>query len=254
MTAPTTQWARQADLTDRTVLVVGGSGGVGEGVVRKLVADGARVVATGRHQSRLQGLAERIHSPRLSTERLDALDPDLDEQVVALAGEVGPFDGVVVSVASTVPQQPDGLLSLSDAEWDAQRLVPDLTSIFRLYRALVPQLRGSGALIQLNGFSADLPIPGNGGNSIAAAAAKSLTRTVAAELASSGPRVYGVVMGMVRTRARQLAGIDDPRWLDGTDIGAHVAELIAGTSRLNDLDLHYFIDKALGPQATPPAQ
>src|SRR5690625_4938751 len=95
MTAPTTQWARQADLTERTVLVVGGSGGVGQGVVRKLVADGARVVATGRHQSRLQGLAERIPSPRLSTERLYALDPDLDEQVVALAGEVGPFDGEI---------------------------------------------------------------------------------------------------------------------------------------------------------------
>lgn len=256
MTSSTAQpaWAQHLDLTGRTVLVVGGSGGVGEGVVRRLIDDGARVIATGRDQSRLQGMAERIGSARLRTNLLDALDPKLEEQMAALAKDAGPFDGVVASVASTVDQQRSALLSLSDAEWEAQRLVPDLTSIFRLYRAAVPRLQRSGALILLNGYSADLPIPGNGGNSIAAAAAKSMTRTVAAELAPSGPRVYGVVMGVVRTRARQLAGIDNPGWIDGTEIGAHVAELVAGTSRLNDLDLHYFIDKALGPQPTPPEQ
>jgi NAD(P)-dependent dehydrogenase (short-subunit alcohol dehydrogenase family) len=256
MSHPTARpsWAQHTDLTDRTILVVGGSGGVGEGVVRTLIDDGARVVATGREQARLQGLSERIDSPKLSVAMLDALDVDLDEQIAELAKQTGLFDGVVISIASTINQQRKPLLSLSDAEWEAQRLVPDLTSIFRLYRATVPHLQRSGALILLNGYSADLPIPGNGGNSIAAAAAKALTRSISAELAQRGPRVYGVVMGVVRTRARQFAGIDNRGWIDGTEIGAHVAELVAGTSPLNGLDLHYFVEKSLGPRAVPPEQ
>ena len=245
-------WAQTISLTGRTVLVIGGSGGVGEGVVRTLIDDGARVVATGRDQSRLQGLAGRIDSARLDVTLLDALDPDLDEQAAALAAKFGLFDGVVVSLASSINLQRKPLLSLDNAEWEAQRLVPDLTSIFRLYRATVPYMQPSGALISLNGYSADLPIPGNGGNSIAAAAAKAMTRTVAAELIQTGPRVYGVMMGVVRTRARQVAGIDNPEWIDGTEIGAHVAELVAGASPLNNLDLHYFIEKSLGPQPTLP--
>lgn len=254
MTNSTTKpsWAQHTDLTGLTILVAGGSGGVGEGVVRTLIDDGARVIATGRDRTRLQELGERIDSARLSVTALNALDPDIDERIAALAEEPGRFDGVVVSVASKGAWGRKPLLSLSDAEWEAQRIVPDLTSIFRIYRASVPHMRRTGALVLLNGYSADLPFPGNAGVALAAAAAKSMTASLAAELAESGPRVYDVIMGLVRTRARRLAGIDDPGWIDGTEVGAHVAELIAATSPLNALDLHYFVDKALGPQPSPP--
>ena len=60
-----------------------------------------------------------------------------------------------------------------------------------------------------------------------------------------------VILGVVRTRARQRAGIDDVRWIDGEEIGAHVAGVIAGTSPLADATVHYFIDKQAGPQAAP---
>lgn len=241
------------DLTGKTVIVIGGSGGVGEGVVRTLVEDGARVVATGRNPERLTALDDRVSESRsegvgsLVTEALDTEADDLDERVAQLAGQYGPFDGVVISVASWGDQGAKPALSLTDGEW-SRLLDANLTSVFRLLRAFVPVTNSSGMIAQLNGMSADMPFPGNAGVALSAAATKSLTRTIAAELATRGPRVYQIILGVVRTRSRQAAGIDDRRWLDGEEVGAHVAGLVAGTSPLASDALSYFVDKAAGPQ------
>lgn len=63
ITAPA--WARHGtDLSDKTVLIVGGAGGVGEGVVRVLLACGATVVATARTRAKLDDLAARVDDRR----------------------------------------------------------------------------------------------------------------------------------------------------------------------------------------------
>lgn len=249
---PRPAWASaRTDLTGKTVLVIGGSGGVGEGVVRALLASGATVVATGRNVQRLQEFAEDVGSELLHVSALDALGSDLDEKAAALTAAFGPFDGVVVSIASWGAQGSKPLLELSDHEWS--NLVEDnLTAVFRAYRTFVPSLRAGGMLLQLNGMSADIPFPGNGVVALGAAAAKSMTRTLAVELRGTGIRTYEVILGVVRTRARQRAGLDDERWIDSTAIGSHIAALVARASPLTDESLHYFVDKDTGPVATPP--
>jgi len=247
-TATRPGWAQdEADLSDKTVLVVGGSGGVGEGVVRALLASGATVVAVGRSQARLDDLSQRVADARLVTQTLDALDPGLDEHAKQLADRFGPFDGVVVSVASWGGSGRKAALTLTDEEWE-DLIASNLTAVFRLYRAFFPHIARSGMMLQLNGMSADIPLPGSAGVAVAAAGRKSLTRTIAAEVGVQGPRVYQLVLGMIRTRPRQLAGIDDPGWIPASDVGLHVADLVAGTSRLSHYDLHYFVDAAIGPQ------
>lgn len=246
------RWAQlDTDLHGRTVLVVGGAGGVGEGVVRALLDGGATVVAAGRRQEQLDDLAERVGNERLTLETLDALDPGLEERAGELADRHGAFDGVVVSVASWGDQGRKPALSLTDQEWD-DLIASNLTAVFRLYRAFVGHIADSGVLLQLNGMSADIPFPGAAGVALTAAAQKSLTRTIAAEVGDGGPRVYEVILGMIRTRARKLAGIDDPRWIPAADVGWHVAELVAGNSPLVRDDLHYLVDLATGP--TPGAE
>jgi NAD(P)-dependent dehydrogenase (short-subunit alcohol dehydrogenase family) len=224
---------------------------VGEGVIRSLVAAGARVIATGRAQSKLDGLAERVDSDLLRVATIDALAPDLDESVAALAAEAGPFDAVIVSIASWGGQGSKPLLNTTDDEWNLL-IEGNLTAVFRIYRAFLPELAPGGLLLQLNGMSADIPFPGNAGVAIGAAATKSMTRTAAVELAPTGLRVYEVLLGVVRTRERQLAGIDNPRWIDGEEIGIHIAELVAGTSPLRGEVVHYFVDKATGPHTSAP--
>ena len=242
------------DLHGKTVVVVGGSGGVGEGVVRTLLDDGATVVATGRDQTRLDDLRRNVidaeTDPRLHTEILDASAPDLDAQIEALATTYGTFDGVVVTVASWGNQGRRPALSLNDDEWQ-HLLDANLTTVFRLFRGFLPHTSRNGMILQLNGMSADIPFPGAAAVALSAAASKSLTRTIAAELDGRGPRFYQVILGVVRTRARQSAGVDDLNWLDGEEVGAHVAALVAGTSPLVDTTVHYLTDKRVGPQTSP---
>lgn len=236
------------DLDGKTVLVIGGAGGVGEGVVRALLAAGATAIAAGRSLERLEDLAARVADSRLVTVALDALDAGLDDRASELAEQYGPFDAVVVSVASWGEQGRKMALDLTDAEWE-NLIAGNLTSVFRLYRAFLPHVAESGILLQLNGMSADIPFPGNAGVALTAAATKSLTRTIAAELGGRGPRIYEVILGMIRTRPRALAGIDDESWIPATDVGKHITELVAGTSPLVDDDLHYFLSPVTGPQA-----
>lgn len=240
-------WARpDTDLTGSTALVVGGTGSVGEAVAQALLDRGATVVATGREVQRLHELSRRLEHDRIHAEVLDALDPDLDERARELASTYGRFDGVVVSVASWGDQGRKPALALTDEEWESL-IAANLTSVFRLYRAFVPLLSARGALMQLNGMSAELPFPGNAGRALAGAATKSLTLTLAEERGSYGPRIYQLILGVIRTRVRLEQGLDDPRWIPAYDVGVHVAELIAGTSPL-DTALQRFVD-ASGPRA-----
>jgi NAD(P)-dependent dehydrogenase (short-subunit alcohol dehydrogenase family) len=248
--------AAPSDLTNATTLVVGGAGGVGEGVVRALLGAGAAVVVGGRDRKRLDDFTARLDADGVDVRRLtavvmDGLSADLEASVQTMVAEHGRFDLVVVSVASWGDQGRKPLLALNDAEWDAL-LAGNQTVVFRLYRALVPALTPTGALVQLNGMSADIPFPGAGGVALTAAATKSLTRTLAAEVAARGTRVYELVLGVVRTRARQLAGVDDERWIDSTQVGEHIAALAAGVSPLTGTVLQYFVDKVVGPLPTPP--
>jgi NAD(P)-dependent dehydrogenase (short-subunit alcohol dehydrogenase family) len=163
----------------------------------------------------------------------------------------GRLDGVVVSVADWGAQGRKRIIDLTDAEWDAL-VEQNQTTVFRAYRALIPALAPNGMIVQLNGMSADIPFPGAGGVALTAAATKSMVRTIAEELRGQGPRVYQVILGVVRTRQRQLAGIDNRGWIDATDVGVHVAELVAGNSPLTDAVLHYFVTRDGGPRLAAP--
>jgi NAD(P)-dependent dehydrogenase (short-subunit alcohol dehydrogenase family) len=251
LTAPA--WAQPGtDLSGATVIVVGGAGGVGEGVVRALLDAGATVVATSRSADRLADLSARFADPHLLTSELDLLDPALDTKAAEFARDHGPVRGVVLSVADWGKQGRKPLLTFTDAEWEEQ-IRQNLTNVFRAYRAFLPHIARDGIILQLNGLSADLPFPGAGAVALTGAAGKSMTRTLAAELDGRGPRVYELVLGVIRTRPRRLAGIDDPRWIPATDVGTHIAELAAGTSPLTGTTLHYFIDKDAGPQGADEA-
>ncbi|WP_433513662.1 SDR family oxidoreductase [Nonomuraea sp. CA-143628] len=248
-------WAQpDTDLSGKTVLVIGGAGGVGEGITRALLDAGAAVIATARTQAKLDDLAERIDDANLTTLRLDLTGPDLDDTLAALVdrhGRHGRLDGVVVSVADWGRQGPKGILDLTDAEWEAL-VEQNQTTVFRAYRALVPALAPEGAIVHINGFSAEIPYPANGVMALTAAATKSMVRTIAEELKGAGLRVYEVILGVIRTRPRQLAGIDNPRWIPAVEVGMHTAELVAGNSPLAESALQYFVTREAGPSLTPP--
>ena len=251
-TLPAPAWAKsRTNLIGKTVLVVGGAGGVGEGVTRTLLAGGATVVATARTRSKLDDLQGRINDPHLVAQTLDVLEPDLDRVARRLAAQHGPFDGVVIAIGDWGTQGRKPILDLTDSEWNAL-VAANQTGVFRAYRSLVPLIAPGGMIAQINGMSAEIPFPGAAVVAATAAATKSLTRTLAAELEGRGPRIYEVILGVIRTRPRQLAGIDNAAWVPAVDVGVHVAELVAGTSPLASNVTHWFVDPNSGPQAALP--
>lgn len=64
---------REPELLGQTVVVIGGSAGIGLETARRARAEGARVILTGRNQERLQRAAGELEA--MSTAAFDANDP-----------------------------------------------------------------------------------------------------------------------------------------------------------------------------------
>jgi NAD(P)-dependent dehydrogenase (short-subunit alcohol dehydrogenase family) len=245
-------WAHPGtDLRATTVLVIGGAGGVGEGVTRALLERGATVIATARTQTKLDDLAERVEHGDLHTMRLDVTDPGLPETLAAAEAEHGRLDAAVITIAHGGPQSSKRIIDLTDAEWDLM-VEQNQTAIFRAYRALVPAIAPGGAIVHVNGMSAEIPFPSNGVIGLTGAATRSMVRTIAEEIEEGGARVHELVLGFIRTRPRRLLGIDDPGWIPALEVGVHVSELISGDSALAGTTLQYFVDHQAGPSSRPP--
>lgn len=241
-------------LRGRTVLVVGASGGIGEGMTRALLALGATVVAAGRSEARLRDLADYAGDAgpgTLHTQVVDVSDPDSAAVRAQLAERHGAFDGAVLTIGNWGPPGRTGLLEVSDDVWDTM-IADNLTSHFRALRAVTPLLARDGALVHLTGFSAEIPYPGAALVAATNAAKKSLLRTLTAELDGKGPRIYELVIGPIRSRPRAATGAVSPAWLSGADLGRHAGELIAHHGPWTGEPLQYLLDRASGVLTTLP--
>lgn len=251
-----TQAADQASVVPRghglRVLVAGATGGIGEGVCRELLRRGVDVVAVGRDLTRLSELAARLPP---APGRLTTVAVDVTARVAttrpALAERIGTVDGVFIAIGSAGRVSRGTVLDIPD---DAARHMVEINELggLRALQNLVPLVRRSGAVVNVLGYSAEIPFPGNPLMGSTNAAMRSLVTTLAEQVRDTGPRVYALVVGVVRTRARQAAGIDDPAWLTGDDIGAHVAALVTGGVERPDATVRYLLDPAVGPTLTPP--
>ena len=165
------------DLSGKTVLVIGGSRGIGEGITRLLCEAGAHVAFTwtGRPElaARVESMTAAIRSAggRVQAEAVDARDfPATQALVKRIERERGGIDALVCNVGKNTARPADGL---STEDWQAG-LALNLDSAFFAVRAALPGMlsRGGGRII-LIGSSA--VIDGGGGAIDYAAAKAALT-------------------------------------------------------------------------------
>ena len=213
----------------KTVLVAGATGGVGEGVLRALLAnDAVRVIATSRTTERLDELVQQ-------------LDPQLRTNLTRLAGDAGSFAGALelaaraealggidaaVAILGRGWWTSGKLLDLAPEEWAAV-LDEMLTSHFAFARAMIPLLatRPGSLYLSIGGGAAFAPMRDAGLMSIAAAAQLMLVRVLARELGAGPPRVCELVIdGAVNTRASEAFA--QPGWIRAGDVGGVVADLV----------------------------
>jgi 3-oxoacyl-[acyl-carrier protein] reductase len=185
------------DLTGKTALVTGASGGIGDGIARALHAQGAVVGISGTRREALEALAGEL-SERVHVLPADLSDPDAAAALIAAAeAAMGKVDILVNNAGLTR----DGLaLRMSDADW-AKVLDVDLAAPFRLSRAALKFMlrRRAGRIINIGSVVGST---GNGGQANYAAAKAGLiglTKTLAQEVASRGITINLIAPGFVAT-------------------------------------------------------
>lgn len=188
------------DLTDRRVLVPGGTGAVGEGIVRAYLAAGAVVVVPTRTPERAEqfrGVLGDAATDRLHLVVHDyttfAGAADLAAQMVASLGGV---DDVVAPIGGWWAG--GALAAINETDWQ-DAFVGLATAHAAVMRACLPLLGGRGAYTVVVGDSASTPVPDSGLVSMEQAAVLMMTRVLAAE-AAGRQRVFALVLGPVRTR------------------------------------------------------
>ncbi|MEU3411017.1 SDR family oxidoreductase [Streptomyces sp. NPDC006658] len=188
-------------LKDRVYIVTGATRGLGNATARELVADGAKVVVSGRDGQRAAEAAAAL-GPNAVGVAADNADPDAPERLIAAAREsFGGFHGVLVSVGGPAP---GFVADNTDEQWrDAFESV--FLGAVRLARAAAAELPEGGVIAFVLSGSVYEPIPGltvsNGLRPGLAGFAKSL----ADELGPRGIRVVGVLPGRIDTdRVREL--------------------------------------------------
>jgi NAD(P)-dependent dehydrogenase (short-subunit alcohol dehydrogenase family) len=182
-------------LKDQTVLVVGRGSGLARAVVLAALDAGARVVAAGRDQERLD--AAYAGEAGVSTERVDLTDED---SIAALGPRLGSVDHVV----STASARARG--RLADLDRDAIRLSFDTKVIgpLMLAKHLAPRMNQGGSFVIFSGVAAAKIAVGTMGVAITNAAADTLARSLALELAPL--RVNAISPGVIDTGAWDALG------------------------------------------------
>ncbi|MBZ9595184.1 MULTISPECIES: SDR family oxidoreductase [Streptomyces] len=188
-------------LKDRVYIVTGASRGLGFASARELIADGAKVLVTGRDEKRVAEAAAEL-GPNAAAAAADNADPAAAGRLIAAAHEhFGRLDGILISVGGPVP---GFAVDSTDEQWAAAFESVFLGAV-RLARAAAAVLGEGGVIGFVLSGSVHEPIPGltisNGLRPGLAGFAKSLS----VELGPRGIRVVGLLPARIDTdRVREL--------------------------------------------------
>ncbi|MGW7521118.1 SDR family NAD(P)-dependent oxidoreductase [Streptomyces sp. NPDC054796] len=185
---------RAAPLGGRTALVTGGGSGLGRAITRSLLADGARVVITGRDEATLKETASRL-GPHVSHRVCDVSRPDdVAELARSLAGEE--ISVLVNNAGIAGPVAP--LTEITPRDWDEVFDV-NVRGVFLMCRAFLPAMtaRGTGDIVNVASVSGKRPLPRRTPYCASKMAVIGLTATLAAEAGPSGVIVNSLSPGPV---------------------------------------------------------
>ena len=185
------------DLTGKTALVTGASGGIGEAVARALHAQGATVVLHGTRAEKLEALQKDLGA------RAFALAVDLSDRdaVAGLVDAASALAGPISILVNNAGITRDGLLMrMKDDDWDSV-LEVNMTASMSLCRAAMRGMMKArtGRIISI---SSVVGVTGNAGQTNYAASKAGMigfSKSLAAEVASRGLTVNVVAPGFIET-------------------------------------------------------
>ena len=185
--------------TERTtVLITGGTSGIGRAAAQLFARQGASVIVTGRDEARGREVAAETSGRFV---RADLASPEDIQRLAAAAGDVD----VLVNNAGYWELGPSE--QTTEAGFDAMVAV-NFRGPFFLTAALAPKMaeRGHGSIVNVSTMVAARGAAGMAAYGASKAALEALTRSWAAEYGPAGVRVNTVALGPSRTEVTESMG------------------------------------------------
>jgi enoyl-[acyl-carrier protein] reductase III len=215
-----------------SVLVTGGTRGIGLAIARRLVQDGARRAVLGylRNDDAAEAAAEDV---RAAGAEVDLVRGNVaSESVVAKLAAAGPYRVVVHNAATGVIRP---ALETEDKHWD-WTMNANARSLLALARATAPAMEAGSAIVAVSSLGSQRVLDNYILIGTSKAALESVVRYLAVELAPRGVRVNAVSAGVVETGALEhfpnkdemLATVGRTpagRLVESTDVAAAVSFL-----------------------------
>lgn len=183
----------------RTALVTGATSGFGEAMTRRLLAGGAKVIATGRRADRLKSLSAELATDRLLTRELDVRD---EASVAALMTDLpGAFADIDVLYSNAGLALGLGKAhEASLADWETM-IATNVTGLVRVTRAVLPGMveRNRGDVLNISSVAASYPYPGGNVHGATKAFVRQFSLNLRADLLGTKVRVTSIEPGMAET-------------------------------------------------------
>jgi NAD(P)-dependent dehydrogenase (short-subunit alcohol dehydrogenase family) len=179
--------------TEPVFLILGGSGGIGSALARKLRDQNARLILAARDEARLQAIAQETGGESFS---LDATIPGEVERCAEQVCEShGRLDGIANCVGSVL-LKPAHLTS--DEDWN-KTLQLNLGTAFATVRAAGKFIRGAGSVVVFSSAAASIGLANHEAIAAAKGGVEGLMRSAAATYSGRGLRFNAVAPGLVET-------------------------------------------------------
>src|SRR3954469_9646220 len=202
------------ELSGKTALVTGASGGIGNAVAKALHKQGASVVLSGTRAETLEALkselGERAHVA------VSNLADTASVEALPRAAETAAGSPVNILINNAGITRDNLFMRMKDEEWD-QVIAVDLSAAFRLSRAV---LRGMmkkrwGRIISITSIVGVTGNPGQGNYAAAKAGLIGMSKSLAAEVASRNITVNCVAPGFIVTPMTNVLTADQKSGLLG---------------------------------------
>jgi 3-oxoacyl-[acyl-carrier protein] reductase len=197
----------RVELGSKTALVTGGANGIGRAIVQQLAENGARVAIVDREVTAAEEAACELRDSGLQAAAF-AGDVTDGARMAAVAEEVraalGPVEILINNAGINTRKDRVPLHLYSEADWN-QLLSVDLTGVFNVSRAVIPQMleSGGGRIVNISSIAGLVPLRLQSAYVAAKAGVANLTRSMALEYGPHGILVNAVAPGSTLTRGTE---------------------------------------------------
>ncbi len=222
--------------TGKTILVTGGTGGLGRAISLAFLEEGATVLVTYRSQDEFDALKSAAGA---NVAKLEGKDVDVLEEaalktfVAGIVAQHGRLDTLVNAVGGYSAGKP---LWEMDAKALDQMLNLNLRAGYLLVRSIVPQMlkQGSGAIVNVAATAAINHMASASEYVASKAAALAMINSLAADLKGSGVRANTIMPSIIDTEANRKAmpDADHAKWPKPEEVARVILFLCSDDAKL----------------------